>query len=424
MSRVKIMAMETIAFQSNHFFKDITDIVNKIRKINLSEPNVKFYNSKEISELIKCIKDYTGIKITLQNSWIHAGIFIPKVNKNHILFQNFDFDEWQKEEDVAKLLNEKNNFSTKGCVDILKAKVSGFYSEVDNIFVVNRQTLFNDRNLTDQEIAAVVLHEIGHVFTTFEYVNRNISTNQCLTILNKSLENNLSLEKREDIFCKINDLAYIDKLTKEKIIKAKSKQEIAILLIGKESEKCKSELGIDVYDFNSSEYLADMFVNRCCAGKDLVTALDKLFSNSNNNNNTPLQGIWVAGGITALFCLGMPATALFVTMVSILTVSLQSNQHVYDNDFSRFKRIKQDNIERLKNIKISDLEKEDLLNQNKAIDLILDTRNENKDLWETLAYWFRPGYKKEKDFEILQKQLESLSSNDLFEKTARLSLIK
>ncbi len=419
-----IMALESIDFQDGSFFKALTECIVQIRKnINNSLSDKSIINSKEMQSLEECIKKYTNISIKMNLSGFGAAVMIPKFKNNHILLSDelkdlFDNLNIDSEEDIKKLSKSLKNKKIKGSVDIKRSKIDGIFASHVNEMFINKNILLKDKYLPS-EVAAILLHEIGHVFTFFEYSTRMLSTNQALTLINKTIDNRMSLDTKEIVFLDIRDSIGLDKESIDALKKTNSKEEANVIVLNKSIQKNISELGFSLYDYTSCEQLADNFCTRHGAGKDLVTALEKIIN----------DGYWLSVGfyiltITPWFI----STPLYTPLIIILTIVIsnvinEDGKNIYDNDVSRFERIKHQNTERLKSNKLSVEEKNLYIEQNESINIILKEYKDNKSLIQYLAYYLKPKYRTAKDYEDLQKSLERLASNVLFDKAAKLSTI-
>jgi hypothetical protein len=118
---------------------------------------------------------------------------------------------------------------------------------------------------------------------------------------------------------------------------------------------------------------------------------------------------------------------LFIGMFTVITIITsilsKDGKDNYDNDKNRIQRLKNQNTERLKNPNLSSVEKKLFIEQNESIDKLLKLYSDNKSVFEFVAYYIKPSYRTAKDYEDLQKSLEKLGSNTLFEKAAKLSII-
>jgi hypothetical protein len=80
-------------------------------------------------------------------------------------------------------------------------------------------------------------------------------------------------------------------------------------------------------------------------------------------------------------------------------------------------------VNRLKNDKIGKDEKERLLGDVESIDAMMVKYSDGLRLGEVAAWIFRPSYRQAHKFEMMQKQLEQIASNDLFASAVKLKMI-
>jgi hypothetical protein len=412
-----IMSLESIGFQSTDFLESLVKTIEPIRKLDTRLKDKEYFNSKEVTALSSCVEKYTNIKVNFGPCSFGAMVYLPKVYNSNVLINN-DIKELSQlldidcEEAILKIGKFSKDKILKGSVDLKNAKVDGVFKEIQSDIFFDRKIMSEGSKLTTYELAAILIHEIGHIFTHLEYVTRSVTTNQSLSMLLKCLDKNITLDKKEIVFNTLIGEKNNNKEAVKLAMNAKSKQEVTIITLQQDIELSKSELGVSVYDYTSSEYLADQFAARFGASRYVVTALNKL---NNNIRVLPL----VINVVDILVAYLVP----FYTMVILLKILSSDNKNIYDDEKSRYVRLKLQNIERLKDLKLPDELKNYFLDQNKEIDLIINNLNEYKDLYSVLAYWIKPGFRKEKDFEDLQKDLEKLSNNNLFEKAAQLSVI-
>jgi hypothetical protein len=430
---MKLMALESIAFQSGVFFKDLTECVkNIVEKTSKDLSDKDYVKTNEFDKLVKCVKDHTGLWISFEIGGANAATYVPDVNANHILHSNelkeiFNLNQVETEKTILDLSRKYSKSEIKGYVDLKKSKVSGVFSEIHNHMYINRR-LINGGRYTPAEIASFIIHEIGHVFTFFEYSTRIVSTNQALSLLASTIDNRMSLETKEIVFLNLKDKVGLDQISLDALKQSKTKEEASLIILNCSIEKTKSEIGSSLYDYTSCEYLADQFASRHGAARDLSTALDKL----------RVDMLYMSAGVYVIMLSVMSvymalttgtlvAIPLFIGMFTVITIIAtilsKDGKDNYDNDKSRIQRLKNQNTERLKNPKLSSVEKKLFIEQNESIDKLLKLYSDNKSVFEFVAYYIKPSYRTAKDYEDLQKSLEKLGSNTLFEKAAKLSII-
>lgn len=424
------MSLESIYFQKTDFFDDLVLSINKLRQLDKSLNNKIFFESKEFKDISYIIKKYTNLQVVFENDNQNACAYIPLINNNHVLFNNDDKEiirDWDinVEEYINDIIKNVKKNIVKGYVDFKHCKVDGIFKEFVNRIGINRNLFLDNTDYTDQEISAIILHELGHIFTFFEYSSRLITTNQALSLTMKCVDKNISKDKKEIIFMSITD----NKLTKdelETLVKTNSTQTAAVIILGAKIRDCESELGVNLYDYTSAEYLADQFATRLGAGQYLVTGIDKL-SRHYKTLGRVFNSVWY-GGWSLYFIISLtPASIVSISIIYLflLIIKVLSNTKAnkYDDDYNRYTRIRLQNTEALKNRDLTTEEKNFYLKQNEIIENVISNYNDNKGFIDTLSYWVKPGYRKAHDFEVLQKNLERLAGNKLFDKAAKLSTL-
>ena len=195
-------------------------------------------------------------------------------------------------EAIAKM---KGN-TIKGDVDMMNNRVSGVFSEIENIVALPIGLFYGlpsygkHMSLSAEEYASLILHEVGHVFTTYELAARTCSTNQILDSISCKAVGN-DPRNREIVVAKAADILELSKEEQNALRNAKDKKEMAVLLMYATIEESRSQLGVSIYDSTSCEQLADQYSARCGAGRHLVIALDKIYDSDKKRNSVTLNFI-------------------------------------------------------------------------------------------------------------------------------------
>jgi hypothetical protein len=305
----------------------------------------------------------------------------------------------------------------EGWVDLTTATVHGIYTQLQMDFYMPRDWFHSAKICTAEETAAVMLHEIGHAFTFLEYLDRTVTTNQAMAALVRSLDHTLGSDDRRAMVFKASALIKADPETQEALLKARNEKEVAVIVMDSEIQRSRSDLDCNVYDLNSSEMLADQFAVRHGAGQHLATALDKLMGG----------GTGTLGRLIGTF-LGVVMLAIFTVytlgLLIVLLAFATRGGEIYDRPYQRFQRMLLQNRERLKERGIGDDEKQRLLEQNEAIDAIMQKYPESMlGVFETVSWLLSSSYRKAYRHEQLQIELEKLAGNALFDQAAKFSTL-
>ena len=203
-------------------------------------------------------------------------------------------------------------------IDMANAKVYGFPKSATPIVVANFVELFDKINLTPAELAACYLHEIGHEFTHLEYSHTSVKN---LRILVDSLIEEAGNNGRAPL--EALKISYSKVADDEGVSEAKT---IPTAVLGITSRFVESSklYGGNTYAGKDSERLADQFVVRFGAGKDLTTALDKFEAYGDSpfaalrSVGTAMLIYWV---LTIVLTILSPALGILVFLVGGVVVS-------------------------------------------------------------------------------------------------------
>lgn len=416
------VALEMIDFQSDNFGINLEQKISEIAdRITSGRDGVDDLYIDVENIIFKRL----GIKILLiTNSEIAAVLpFFP--NKNHIFIDKYYRGNFNIE-DQDKLLEVSNN--KKGFVDIEKAKVGGLFSEYRSNVYINFKFLVKDLKINNAEITAILLHELGHIFYALEYSDRLESSNQILTSIAKDI---ISKKTNKDLTYIYKELKSInDNVTPEDIDKIINGNKIISgyhwfkNLIG----VVETQLRNGKYDETSFEQMADNFVSRFGYGRSLITGLDKLHTMF--EDPAKFKSLYLFYNITSTFQFAIGVLISTIAIVSglyllgvILSISLISilrfsgedfKNYTYDDLKIRYKRVRQQLIEALKNLKLNEKDTKELIMQIEDIDKVMDNTYSNKYILEKIANVI---FKKSKDAKTSieeQQILEDLANNDLF----------
>lgn len=419
-------ALETIQFQSNSFGRELESIVQEIRNENL---NLKQIDESVLkTKLSKCIKDNTGIKITIvfNDSGLNANIY-PIFNLGHIFLSDAETEASSNlsKKFIDKIRSQKEHFT----VDIKTGKVGSFFGDIDNIIFLSYIKFLMNPKFTIREVVSILLHEVGHGWTALEYTSRLVRTNQALASIAKEV-----FEPNEPTKTKFKLKLYCDYLDEksdslDELINVTNNEVICTVIIDKFIKNKKSELGTAYYDSVSCEYLADQYAARYGYALDLVTALQKLSSLLNGSKDmrsyvtARILEINILMSLMAITTttLGIGGLLVFVILgLNYIKESSKTEIRVYDKLKVRSKRIKEQLIQNLKDRTIDTSKTNELLTSFESINKAIDSMFEYESIIEKLALFISSRKRDEKAAMQLQRDLEELASNSLFVKSAQL----
>lgn len=419
------LSMEAIQFQkSQAFYKELTMAFAELKKKKAADLRKDGEASGHISKLIK---KYTNLKIAFDITDYGPAVEVPHLNKNHPLVHDTK-RAWISSADGMRFIAEAGG-TVKGSVNLASGKVDGVFAEMDNRMYFPADMISGNK-FTAEELAAVCLHEVGHLVTYCEYMTRTVTTNQVLAGMAAALGKAGTPEEREAVLVSAKKALHLDIDTGE-LAKEKDNEVVAYVVISNVAKTTADEIGFNIYDLNTWEALSDQYAARQGAGKDLVLALEKLYRSYGNISfrSTPaylgmeaakftlvIGGIMVglAGGLTGLA--GRYAMSIGIALIMMDGMG----DGTYDRPGMRLLRIRNQIIEEMKDKKVNGDYAGRLSDDLAAIDNVLKEVNDREQFWGKLWNIFSKDSRRRLSQEQLTRELETLASNDLFAASLRL----
>lgn len=404
--------------RSTQLFNELTAHIQDY--LDIVNPDNKSFG--ELADrMASSIWNHAGItaKVKLSRSSVpNAYVLIPQIDRNHPLLIDF-FREMTDNRDGLKMIR-KNDGIFEGSIDRSKAKVSGGFSKFPVEMGITKG-LFTER-FSAAEVAGIVLHELGHIFTYFEYLGSNITTNFVLQHVSRSLLGTRETKRKYQIIKEGSDALGIEVEDPEALSRTDNETVIQAVLLREVVKKRYSELNSQTYDMTAWEMLSDQFATRHGAGRSLVTALDKMYRTYGAAEYKNTQGYLLTEAFkTLLFMVSIPLTFLLVPF--LLLVVIDPNEDLYDKPKSRMLRIRRDMVDALKDRNTEKGYQKQLTEDIEVIDKIVAEMEERRTFleffWTTVRGRGRHNYQQLR----FQQELEMLVNNDLFVKAAKLKTL-
>lgn len=446
-------SMETIAFQTSAFGQMISAMITDMKE---TETRETIRESKFLDLLSKLVKKQTNMNIKFstytdkedKSDYGPASVIIAKLSVNHI-FNRYSFiNLFIKQGSIVEALSliEKNK-AKETFIDTKNITVGGVFEEAESTIYISPNYLYNS-SLTADEFAAIVLHEIGHVFYNFEYMDRVMTTNQVLATLLTEEYKAMEPGKRKVVLKKASTVLENNRIPLDELADSKTDGSAAVAIITSTVDGFYSETGSHFYDYSSCEQLADNFAARHGFARSLASGLHKIVSPYERDLRrlaTINEIMAVVSAITvsaiAVVCVTIAATPLIALVYGILgfiwlrgmtlgnlndTPGYGDAQWVrYDDLRVRLKRIREQIVIFIKTAKVNSKALTDALNDLDVIDkLISDTPEPTDGVVKKLYEFFNPRSKSNRQVKEIQRTLEELSTNVMFIYAAKLSQIK
>lgn len=409
------------------------ELTSTIKYIVETETPRTFYRDKENQKKITdVIKKYTGINVVISAEYKCFAMMPPDLNKNHTLIDNI-YREFYENREL-----KKQKGTIEAFVDIKNFKIGGAFKDIKVELFLDPEMMWDTAHayrvaLTPAEVSAVILHEVGHMFSYFALAAHTYSINlPMLGTLNR-IANTPDTEKVEIILKEWNDSDSTLTKVDVKELAGKDKQVIVTALVSNQVKDTKTLMKQREYEEVNAEHLADKFAVRCGAGAEISTALNKMFTVYGTRQTRDTIGYlfsefmagfslfiaagWIVGTLTTTL---NPLTTPIMLMLgcfgifSVLAQNTNSGGGTYDTDINRFGRMRNDMVSMLKDKEIDKSVGKRIREGIATIDKIVSKYRENKSLVGMLGDMVIGPHRRLLSQTEFYKELEKLSANSLF----------
>ncbi len=320
----------------------------------------------------------------------------------------------------------------RGAIDLHHSKVSGVFSKIPTEIYMGAG-LWRRAGMTAGEVAAICLHEIGHVFTFFEMILHTTTTNLTLMCAKRDINKMPSHEERVKLVYDVADALEVKVENVDKLASPNTAPTdfMAIFMAAtSNSGMANTTQHGGKYDLRSSEVAADQWANRHGAGRDLALGLGKMYHGDVASMPIFIQAFidiiglcrWIA--LVVFGAAMMPALSAIIVLLTLGWLGLADPEfRIYDDPQERLLRLRKDTVHNLKSNLYNAKVREILLADLKQIDEIAakfkDYRSIMNRLWIFIGSNRRAQYKQMR----LEQELENLSNSNLFVAAAQLQTI-
>lgn len=423
------VAMEAIGFQgpevANKLAAYLTDIMQE-------RTGKEADASKARKDMIKYLKDTTGMKLDIIFDTDMAPCTLPfHINPDTILGYKTLKDFYVEESNATmKRLKEVKNRSH---IDLDKGRVSGIFSEYETPIYMGYYALRSLR-MTPREIAAILAHEVGHCLVAYEMAFRTVRTNQILAAASKAAAGG-DKGQYEYVLKTAEEVLDLKSGMFDEIKETKDQKTVMTVIMGKAERKTHDDslMGNTTYDITTFEALADNYAARLGLGKELVTGLEKLyrefgaaeFSSGARIAATMLDIYSVVSIIGAVIVMGsnpiMGALYLGLNMLGLYArLDGRDHNNVYDKLTIRFKRVKEQIIQYLKDKSLPAADVKRSLESVAHIEKTIAQISEYKGFLPAIFNMVDPASRAVNSARDIQQNLEAMVANDMYLKAAAL----
>lgn len=308
-------------------------------------------------------------------------------------------------------------------VDLNQAKIYNLPKDyVGTIFLDFKH--MHSMSFTNREAAAILLHEVGHNFTSIETSYRQILNS---TIIVDSLME--SVKSGKSINTGI--IKAYEKIYNEKVSKDMSYRDILIHMLDVEKKRIKLGSELDMNYTIDSERVADLFASRMGYGSEIVTALaaygpyiGNMFPYFKHGVFSLVFAMLILIAVFAfLFSLLIPPLVPFISIMIAITLPMVWTKEyddnvtlTYDGYYNRFLKMKLDLIRIIRtDDKLDNKHKQKLLDGINTVERVLNNiPKPNESVFLKIHKFFSSSKQRVFDMKRSEQLIEILQENDLW----------
>lgn len=388
---------------------------------------------------IKLLEDTVFSRFGIRVKFVHSNqtfmaVLPMMVNKFHIFLNDVlhGFKGIKAQETILKTWENQ-----KGFVDLENAKVSGIFSTYDHLLFMNLPLLIGKVKLNARELSAILTHEVGHLFSNYEFSNRLESTNEVLLNLSNELKNGNDPKKIEVLYKQYLDITN-SKEDLDLFTSGKTRIIIGGTLFKKHFQYVKSQWVNAKNDETGSESVADVFASRLGYGNDLIKGLDKIGKTVGSIDDV----IQFINGLAVVCNIVIPCVLVSMLLLSgaisfailfivwfgglfLLNANILGSENIdmtYDTIRVRYIKIREQYIDLIKNSDIATDDAKHILEEIYSMDAIIKSTKEHSLFFTKMGNILFSKHRAASDDIALQRLIEELAHNELFLKSAELNV--
>lgn len=397
------------------------------------EPSATASPYASASALIKRLTNLDLHFEIIDSPHANAYVLMNHLSHNHVLFpiSAYIADVVGKKVDLTSLSAKLHN--KVGGVDSTGA-ITGVLKDLPVTLYITTELLYKDR-FTAEEVAAIILHEIGHVYSCMEMLSFTTITSVLVSQIEATLAATSDIKERQGIVEEGAKVLYIGDIDAADLAKLENAKTVPYVFISTVIRNVDSDVkGPHLFDLER-EYAADAYAIRSGAAKPLTTALVKIFKISPTyrsisshvpegiKNLNRLTGV-ILGGMTVWGALAAPAWALSAFIGLLLAyLGTRTRSIEVETPIERLEAMHADIVNKLKDVSVPTQFKEELVETLTFISAAREQLVERRALITAIGVFIYDHPRSAAADLKLQQDLIKTINNDLFVSAAKLSLL-
>jgi len=402
------LGTEAVAFQHDRgLFLDLAACFEPL----IQKGRSKAVTARDVREcgVEAVIKKHTNLTFNL-GVWagmLNACVYPPQLDSSHPFYNG-----WYRgaTEDIAKLIKKATD-PIRGVIDLKKGWVSGVYAELNMKMMLGTELFTCQMNA--EHVAAICLHEIGHVMSYLEFLGEFGQYNLLLLGLTKAVTGHEPAEKKIEIMRLIESHTGNTIPNKEVLAQSSDPKDYIKIVVSDRPAGTRTSSGSMMNDIKAWEFASDQFAVRMGAGKALAESMNILYKTCGSAATLSTAG-FIATQVLTLITLIWTGFLTFGIIPLLMIVLYCPYFSTYDNEAYRVTRMRLSLLEALKDRELDAETRKRINEEIETIDNILVTLKDREGLLDKIKLLISPATRREKREILLQQLTESLGNNDLF----------
>lgn len=395
------------------FFNDLTLLLGKLRKTNMTPADIKKSGIKELTQ------QHTGILINFgvpNQGSINAYMIPPALDVNHPFFQARGFRMSPSGKDRKAVFGKGSR--AEAWVNDAEYKVGGTWSNIPVVLCILKGAMTHTA-MTDKNLAALFLHELGHVYTYFSLFGRLATKNFLTMEAIKELTAQQPIEKRIQALELLEGDLNINIKNKEDIAHQTGKKgsDMVEAVVITETVLTASSTNSYNYETRVSEQIADQFAIYHGAGAALAEALTTMYKVF-RLPETYSSGGFVIFEILKVFAILYMGFAMPIIAILLLILCIPGDK-IYDDPQARITIARKQLVQSLKDTKGQPELHKAIMEQIDAIDRISGVLKDRRTLYQFIYQSITPRGRTMYKQEVYMKAIENLLFNDTYLNAAK-----
>lgn len=437
---------EQIGFQNNDRFGPDLEVIcakfDDLVKQGMSAKAIEgMTDLKKEFELL--IQTRLGLKVKLVTNGYAAATLANYYTPNNVVANDYLRGYLQTNKSDTPGIERLKGMENKslGTVNLATAKMTGWFSEQECPLYMNWRKLHLEGPYSPAELAAIVLHELGHVFNVASFINHTHSANQIIADIAANIKTNAKDNDVEYIYREIKKL---DKDASADIAQGLASGNAPVmgvsmyrLAVG----TVQSLMSEKTYDRVTNEALADSFATRFGYGAPLITGLEKIDAHYPELLQQRERGalqialslyflVFAIGTLAGPIAGGIMIPLMFVNglytylmgMILNFISGSEGQARIYDNMKVRYARIRNAMVEHIKDPDLSKELRKNLLRDITIADEVVANKRTHVTLIDSLFDIFSPRNRRAMKSIEAQQNIETLIANKLFVQANKLKV--